>query len=153
MHHPKDVSYYSLIRTQAESILKQHAIELTNLDVVLILYRWWREVVLFYTCKEYVECGRFLWHFELIAQLKSWQGHWGLKGSGTIRYFKIINFHAWSFCSTITSFQWRQSIFCLQPLYNQSFSQYVKETGTAYVLNEFCSFLPSEELGLPSLKC
>ena len=60
MHHPKDVSYNSLMRTQAESMLKQHAIEHTDLDVVLILYRSWREVVLFYTSKEYVECGRFL---------------------------------------------------------------------------------------------
>ena len=153
MHHPKDVSYNSIIRTKAESILKQNAIELTDLHVVLILYRWWWEVVLFYTSKEYVECGRFLWHLELIAQFKSWQGHWGLKESGTIRYFKIINFHAWSFRSTIASFQWRRSLFCLQPLYNQSFSQYVKENGAVYVLNEFCSFLASEKLGLPSLKC
>ena len=36
MHHPKNVTYNALIRTQAECILKQHAIKITELDVVFL---------------------------------------------------------------------------------------------------------------------
>ena len=36
MHHLKNVTYNALIKTRAESILKQHAIKRTDLDVLFL---------------------------------------------------------------------------------------------------------------------